>query len=157
MSKTVRFEKILYADVIRDGGSYEAGFETSDHRVVVVFLARYASDDQRKVRHKHLYVFEGYQMPTNAIPVLSSSEPETRLINALELAQKSADSAEPNSDNPEYYRDRLKELIDYAKRRDPTFPADIESMHSRNERLRAAIAEGRENPDHYTFSDQFAI
>ena len=52
--------RLAFADVYRDGGSYEARFETEDARGFGLWLQRSAMPDLEGRHHRWLYAYPGY-------------------------------------------------------------------------------------------------
>jgi hypothetical protein len=115
--------KLIFADICRDGGSYEACFETDDGRSYNVWLQRSKMPDSEGLHHRWLFAYFGAERPDGALPIMTGSDEERTLLSRLNgLAVSSEATALAAS------IDRLKELIRYIERREPCFPSDFPTV-----------------------------
>jgi hypothetical protein len=112
---------LLYADILRDGGSFEASFATDDGPEYGLLLQRSAAPDARGVHHRWLFEFRGPQKPLDAIPVVTGSPEEQRIIGRLVgFLAAAGDSAACAAATI-----RLGEMLEHIRRRELSVPADL--------------------------------
>jgi len=118
--------RLLHADILRDGGSLEAAFETSDGRYYWVFLQRSSFPDAAGLHHRWLFEWlGGPERPEGLPPILTGSPEERAIIRRLEGFLASRAEGSGASPRDERWLPRLQELIRYIPRREPAFPDDI--------------------------------
>jgi len=114
--------RLTLVEIYRDGGSYEARFDTADGAGLGLWLQRSSSPDAHGLHHRWLYAYQGHERPANAVPVITGSAEERQLLGALDTF-----IAERDTDDPDSEIQHLKEMIDYIRRREPCFPSDLRS------------------------------
>jgi hypothetical protein len=73
---------LLYADILRDGASFEASFATDDGPEYGLLLQRNGLPDAGGLHHR-LFEFRGPHKPADAIPIVTGSPEEQRIIRRL--------------------------------------------------------------------------
>src|SRR5215469_3264413 len=114
----VNFTHLKFADVYRDGGSYGATLETDTGKEFSIWLQRSRMPDANGLHHRWLFAYEGREKPSDAVPVLTGSDRERDLLQALDRFMGS--SREGNRSI-----ERLREMIGYIRTREPCLPHDL--------------------------------
>jgi hypothetical protein len=122
--RNIELNRLVVADVVRDGGSYGACFETSDGRLYSIWLQRSKMPDAEGPHHRWLFEYFGPARPQNCLPVITGSEDERALLDRLNDFMASL-TANPITPAEGMSVIRLRELIHYIERREPAFPYDI--------------------------------
>lgn len=127
MPPDAELERLISADVIRDGGSIEAVFETADGRLYNIYLQRSKMPDAEGLHHRWLFEYFGSESPDNPLPIVTGSEEERALISRLShfAKQQLVDPAAHPKGSPLWW---LQRLIDYIEHREPCFPADLSNQ-----------------------------
>src|SRR4051794_14890855 len=88
-------EKLVAAEIYRDGGSYEATFTTDDGLGYGLWLQRSAMCHSHGLHHRWLFAYRGSERPANAVPVVTGSNEEQWIIASLKdfLARSSPELA----------------------------------------------------------------
>jgi len=150
----MRLKKLLFADIYRDGGSYEARFECDQGAVLTISLLVSEMPDGDDLHHRLLYVYSGRNMPTNALPIPKHSMADRHLLATLSRFIESGESVECSvGDDSDYYRTKAKELTNYIARREPILMAEIQAIQQRHELLEDDMRSGRKSGDHFTFAE----
>ena len=120
------FVGLIEADVYRDGGSYGASFLGDDGLEYGLWLERSRPPDAAGLHHRWLFEYRGPVRPDDCVPVVTGSIEEQELLarideflllHSVEFTLRVPDAA--------HNLQRLRELRDYAARRDPCFPSDL--------------------------------
>lgn len=81
----MKIQKLLNADIYRDGGSYGAYFECDDAHILGAFLEVTGGFSVPVgLQHGPLYLFEGYELPDDVRPVRRFSTLETEFLRSLD-------------------------------------------------------------------------
>lgn len=129
----MKIVKLLWADIYRDGGSYEAEFSTDENLSYSVFLERSRMPDEKGLHHRWLYEYRGSERPENCLPVITGSIEEQQLIDRLESFLK----VNPISDDENQHNSaknhlmRLEKLLHYIPLREPCFVSDVRANFSK--------------------------
>lgn len=125
----MKLVELVWADIFRDGGSYEAEFSTDEELIYRIFLKRSAMPDEEGLHHRWLFEYRGSKLPDDCLPVITGSLEEQRLIARLDRFLK--ENTELNNENvnePQNYRLKfLREMLHYIPLREPCFPGDIKA------------------------------
>jgi hypothetical protein len=82
-SVVLQFKRLQFADVIRDGGSYVAIFETDAGKEFGLWLQRSRMPDENGRHHRRLFAYHGTEKPLDSIPMLTGSDDEALLLESL--------------------------------------------------------------------------
>lgn len=120
----MRLVELLEADICRDGGSYEARFLADDGEEYGLWLECSRAPAAAGLHHRWLFEYRGSLRPVSCVPVVAGSEQERALLLRLDAFLEApvvriAGEA-PVSD---HRLQRLRELRDFAVRREPCLPA----------------------------------
>ena len=118
-------QKLIEADIYRDGGSYGASFERDDDRIYSIWLQRSGIPNEGGLHHRWLFEYFGTTRPSECLPVVTGSDQERALLARLkDFVERAATkpSLTPSHDNGLV---RLRELIRYIELCEPCFPSDI--------------------------------
>lgn len=108
-----RILSLQFADIFRDGGSYEAGFVTEDGMRFVIYLETYPKSPVRgSLRHGRLFTYTGDEMPEDAVPLPKDGKEERELVQELE-AFLQAPTFSPELRDPSRALQRLTEMTGY--------------------------------------------
>jgi hypothetical protein len=122
----VKLAKLIFADIYRDGGSYEASFETDEGLIYNVWLQCSRMPDDEGLHHRWLFHYFGDERPKDCLPVVTGSDEERALMGRLRsvLAAPTLEGVSVGTlENKDL--DRLNELLGYIERREPCFPFDL--------------------------------
>lgn len=114
--------ELKWADIYRDGGSFEAFFSTDESLNYCVCLLRSRMPTPEGLQHKYLYAFHseestGLKIPKGIFPIITASQEEQQLISDLEAFTQ--DEADDNRDV-----EQLRRMIFYIRKREPCFAYD---------------------------------
>ncbi|WP_316182924.1 hypothetical protein [Bradyrhizobium sp. SZCCHNRI1009] len=109
--------RLISVEIFRDGGSYEARFETEDGSLVALWLQRSAMPDAAGLHHRELFVHDDRQPVAGPQPLTTGSREEQDLLHRLSAfvvsqADRSGDTG---------VLARLRQMIAYIERREPVF------------------------------------
>jgi hypothetical protein len=113
---------LTFAEIYRDGGSFEARFETANGKGFGVWLQRSAMPDASGLHHRWLFAYEGVARSPDCVPVATGSDDERELLESLDgfLANAAGEMlADPA------HLARLRRLVQHLRTREPCLPADI--------------------------------
>lgn len=122
----MKIVELLWADIYRDGGSYEARFSTQDGLGYGLWLQRSTMPDAKGTHHRWLFEYRGDKRPTGCVPVITGSDEEHELVRRLNAYLEATNSLPQNRENV-YFLRRLREMRDYILCREPCFPSDLKS------------------------------
>jgi hypothetical protein len=106
---------LLYAEILRDGSSFEASFATDDGPEYGLLLQRTVFSDAHGLHDRRLFEFRGAHKPVDAIPVATGSPEEQRIIGRLVGFLAAAGTSETCAAATL----RLGEMLEYSRRREP--------------------------------------
>jgi len=112
---------LQFADIFRDGGSYEAFFSTDEPLGFCVCLLCLIEPVSEGSHHKYLYAFRSeaavwLQIPEGVYPIVTGSEEERQLLQMLEpFVDETADESAMK---------RLAKMMGYIRKREPCLPND---------------------------------
>jgi hypothetical protein len=123
----LKLTRLIFADICRDGGSYEASFETDGGLTYNVFLQRSKMPDGEGLHHRWLFQHFGEERPEGCLPVVTGSKEERALLGLLRdfMASRTLEAASARPPLENEGTDRLTELLYYIERREPCFPSDL--------------------------------
>jgi hypothetical protein len=116
---------LLGADIYRDGGSFRAVFETDEGQEYGLWLQRSAFPDASGLHHRWLFEFSGRNKPDGAIPIVTGSDDEKRIVAMLERFLAEAQANTERSDQEGRANGQLVRMLEHIRRRDPCFPSDL--------------------------------
>jgi len=116
--------RLTFVDFYRDGGSYEARFDTADAGGFGLWLQRSAMPDAHGLHHRWLFAYRGRVKPADAIPVITGSDEERIILGALETFLARNEHGDLTGDAAASL-DRLRKMIGYIRVREPCFPSDL--------------------------------
>lgn len=110
------------ADILRDGGSYEAFFTTDEDLGYCICLPHCGWSDMTGAHYKYLYAFRSeapvwLAIPEDVLPIVTGSDEEQQLIEILKAL---LDEAQANRTSVE----RLPDMLNHIRKREPCFPYD---------------------------------
>ncbi|MGJ4880767.1 MULTISPECIES: hypothetical protein [unclassified Bradyrhizobium] len=109
--------ELVFVDVYRDGGSYDARFETVDGQPIALWLQRSRMPDAEGLHHRELFVHDGQQDPDDLQPVAIGSAEEQDVLHRLdEFVVGHGSGCDVGA------LARLVKMIGYIRRREPVFP-----------------------------------
>jgi hypothetical protein len=123
----IKLAKLIFADVFRDGGSYQASFETHDGLTYNIWLQRSKMPDDEGRHYRWLFEYFGTQRPEGCLPIVTGSREEKILLGRLRdfLASCTPEVASLSICFNDASLVRLRELVHYIERREPCFPFDL--------------------------------
>jgi hypothetical protein len=121
----MKLTTLLFVDIYRDGGSYEASFETDEGFTYTVWLERSRMPDDEGLHHRWLFHYFGNERPKDCLPVVTGSNEERTLLGHLRCFLTALEDTSASARLEDRSRDRLKELINYIEHREPCFPFDL--------------------------------
>ncbi len=123
----MKLTALIDAEIYRDGGSYEARFQTDDGEPYTVWLQAFAARTQSRPRHQWLFEYRADQRPADAVPVVSGSQQEHELLARLDaFLLAPTETPVATAWPPEGHRlARLREMREFIPQREPCLPSDL--------------------------------